>query len=294
MYGERTRYTCKKITCKLRHAIPWNAIGASFGSQFGSPSPPSSQFGSPRRANVGDGFARRGDPAHPSPEEKIHDAIVENDLVSVTTLLDGGANVSDFKNVLAPACEWGRVEMLQLFDFHGADLLSHDQSSNNTLLHYCAFYGSEFCANFLLSKGIDHKKKNILYKSPLDFCRDNGQHIPAKRGGKFSSTQASEPSPGRKAIEKLILSKMTPEEEKKDDEKKKEEEKQKSGGGGGFSFGGAVAPAAGGFGAPAEGAGGFGEGGNNFGVASQPLYPNEKYKCSWLSSYDPNEDDSDL
>ena len=219
-----------------------------------------------------------------SPEEKLHDAIVENDLVSVTALLDGGANISDWKNVLSPACRWDRVEMLQLFDARGADLLNAVNGSGvrGTLLHTCSGYGSEKCANFLLSKGIDHKKKTSKGTSSLDYCRMNGQFIPDKRGKKNKKTTASEPSPRRKEIEKLILSKMTPEEKKKDDEKKKQ-------GSGGFSFGGAAQPAVGGFGAPAAGAGGFdgasvsggnmfgggvgGGGGGGFGAPSPPSPP---------------------
>ena len=225
-----------------------------------------------------------------SPEEKLHDAIVENDLVSVTALLDGGANVSDFKNVLSPACQWDRVEMLQLFDARGADLLNavNGGGVRGTLLHTCSGYGSEKCANFLLSKGIDHKKKTSKGTSSLDYCRMNGQFIPDKRGKKNKKTKAREPSPRRKEIEKLILSKMTPEEKKKDDEKKKQ-------GSGGFSFGGAAqpavggfgAPAVGGFGAPAAGAGGFGGasasssnmfGGGGWGAPSPPSPPSPEEK----------------
>ena len=160
-------------------------------------------------------------------------------MVSVTALLDGGANVSDFGRVLEPACQWDRVEMLQLFDARGADLLNA-VNFGLTLLHTCSYYGAVKCANFLLSKGIDHQKKDSLGNSSLDICRMNGQFKPVKRGVGAGITQASEPSPGRKEVEKLILSKMTPEEKKKDDEKKKQ-------GSGGLSFGGAAQPAAGGF-----------------------------------------------
>ena len=139
-------------------------------------------------------------------EQKLNDAIVENDLVSVTALLDDGADVSDVKNVLQPACEWDRVEMLQLFDARGADLLnavSRGLKRRDTLLHICSIYGAVKCANFLLSKGIDHNKMGHFNKSSLDICRGGGY------------TQAIDPSPGRKEIEKLILSKMSPEEKKR-------------------------------------------------------------------------------
>jgi hypothetical protein len=174
-----------------------------------------------------------GAPKPPSPEQKLHDAIVENDLVSVTALLDGGADVNDFKSVLQPACEWDRVEMLQLFDARGADLLNAGSAGSagasaggfsfggtcgavvkrDNLLHVCSGYGAVKCAKFLLSKGIDHNKKTETGYTSLDICRMNGQCKPAKRdGGDFSNNQASEPSPGRKEIEKLILSKMKSEE----------------------------------------------------------------------------------
>ena len=182
---------------------------------FGAPAAGAGAFGgaSASGGNMfgGGGF---GAPSPPSPEEKIHDAIVENDLVSVTALLDGGANVNDFDHVLRPACAWDRVEMLQLFDARGADLLI-TVFGGSTLLHTCSNYGAVKCANFLLSKGIDHKKKGGLGgdKSSLDICRVNGQGVPFKRDGSGGgNTQASEPSPERKEIEKLILSKMKSEE----------------------------------------------------------------------------------
>ena len=103
----------------------------------------------------------------------LSNAIVQNDIKSVETILKGGANINKtdkFGNYpIFVALGNSNIDMIKLLFQYGADLSLKDKM-NNSILIVAAFNCNQDIVQYLLDQGADVDEKGGTGKNALMFC----------------------------------------------------------------------------------------------------------------------------